>query len=264
MQNIPEEQKNIEYIEDGRLILFDARTLHQTSPVKSYGSRLFLRLSMWHKPNIGEGQISNQEQIYLIEKEGVKSRKNLSLINKEIKVLGKLKQSKYEIEEIAEEENIFGATLSEAKQNGNKVYNDLINQIPESFLREAKEKGLKPVLDIMNFRLYSNYRPFFPDYAGKPKDVDSHIPSRKHLKELWMFVSSEKDGVSSTEFNNQFVSKPGQIIEAYSNMPRKELRATSRGWRVMLRVRFVPKNQKTEIKKLNQQYVHPYSLHEGY
>lgn len=57
---------------DGQLIQFDPRTLHRTMPAKIRGWRLFFRMSMWHKPNLGDGgMITKQEQVYkLVEGSG--------------------------------------------------------------------------------------------------------------------------------------------------------------------------------------------------
>lgn len=50
---------------DGELTVFDCRTLHRCTPAKIRGWRLFFRMSMWHRPNLGAGgKISRQEQVY--------------------------------------------------------------------------------------------------------------------------------------------------------------------------------------------------------
>lgn len=51
---------------------FDSWTLHRAMPTKIRGWRLFFRMAMWHKPNLGEdGMISKQEQVYkLVEGSG--------------------------------------------------------------------------------------------------------------------------------------------------------------------------------------------------
>lgn len=58
--------------QDGEIVMFDARSLHRVMPAKRRGWRLFFRISMWHKPNLGEGgKISKQEQVYkLVESSG--------------------------------------------------------------------------------------------------------------------------------------------------------------------------------------------------
>lgn len=57
---------------DGEMILFDSWTPHKVMPAKIRGWRLFFRMSMWHKPNLGDGgMISKQEQVYkLVEGSG--------------------------------------------------------------------------------------------------------------------------------------------------------------------------------------------------
>ena len=57
--------KKIYQSKDGELIQFDNWTLHRAIPAKIRGWRLFFRMSMWHKKNLGEGgMISKQEQVY--------------------------------------------------------------------------------------------------------------------------------------------------------------------------------------------------------
>ena len=56
---------------DGQLVMFDSWTLHRAMPTRIRGWRLFFRMAMWHKPNLGEGKISKQEQVYkLVEGSG--------------------------------------------------------------------------------------------------------------------------------------------------------------------------------------------------
>lgn len=50
---------------DGQLVLFDGKTLHRCRPAEVRGWRLFFRMSMWHRPNLGAGgMITKQEQVY--------------------------------------------------------------------------------------------------------------------------------------------------------------------------------------------------------
>lgn len=52
---------------DGELVCFDARTLHRAMPARVRGWRMFFRMSMWHRPNLGEGGcITKQEQVYKV------------------------------------------------------------------------------------------------------------------------------------------------------------------------------------------------------
>lgn len=52
--------------QDGTIYLFDGWSLHRVMPAKIRGWRLFFRMAMWHKPNLGEGKITKQEQVYQI------------------------------------------------------------------------------------------------------------------------------------------------------------------------------------------------------
>lgn len=57
--------KNVFDTRDGQLMSFDSWTLHRAMPTKVRGWRLFFRMAMWHKPNLGAGgMISRQEQVY--------------------------------------------------------------------------------------------------------------------------------------------------------------------------------------------------------
>lgn len=50
---------------DGELMCFDSWTLHRATPARIRGWRMFFRMSMWHKPNLGAGgMLTKQEQVY--------------------------------------------------------------------------------------------------------------------------------------------------------------------------------------------------------
>lgn len=49
---------------DGEMVAFDSWTLHRAMPARIRGWRLFFRVSMFHKPGLGEGMISKHEQVY--------------------------------------------------------------------------------------------------------------------------------------------------------------------------------------------------------
>lgn len=52
---------------DGQLMSFDSWTLHRAMPAKIRGWRIFFRMAMWHKPNLGAGGvITKQEQVYTV------------------------------------------------------------------------------------------------------------------------------------------------------------------------------------------------------
>lgn len=57
---------------DGELVMFDSWSLHRALPARVRGWRLFFRMAMWHKPNLGEGgMLTKQEQVYkLLEGSG--------------------------------------------------------------------------------------------------------------------------------------------------------------------------------------------------
>ena len=55
----------IHIMKDGDLTTFDCWTLHKCMPAAVRGWRLFFRMAMWYRPNLGEGKLSKQEMIYL-------------------------------------------------------------------------------------------------------------------------------------------------------------------------------------------------------
>jgi len=57
--------------QDGFIYQFDSRSLHRVMPAKVRGWRLFFRMSMWHKPNLGDGgMVTKQEQVYKLVEGG--------------------------------------------------------------------------------------------------------------------------------------------------------------------------------------------------
>lgn len=55
------------FTKEGDIILFNPWTLHRVSPAKKRGWRLFFRMSMWDKPNLGDGgMLTKQEQVYKV------------------------------------------------------------------------------------------------------------------------------------------------------------------------------------------------------
>jgi hypothetical protein len=65
VENLPQTPRKFDTA-DGQLVEFGCRALHRVMPSKTRGWRLFFRLSMWHKPNLGEGQLVKQEQVYQV------------------------------------------------------------------------------------------------------------------------------------------------------------------------------------------------------
>lgn len=56
---------------DGELVLFDSWSLHRAMPARVRGWRLFFRMSMWHRPHLGDGgMLTKQEQVYKISEGG--------------------------------------------------------------------------------------------------------------------------------------------------------------------------------------------------
>ena len=116
---------------------------------------------------------------------------------------------------------------------------------------------------MLTYRLYPKYRPFFPDYKGLPNAVDWHRPTKLSREELWFSVSSHKDGVNKTQFGNKVLSD-GKILLTSSLTPRRELPTERRGWRLLMRVRLVPKNEIAPNLPHLQQYIDPQSEAAGW
>ena len=220
-------------MKDGTIFMFDARSLHRSTAVKVDGQRMFFRMSMWHKPNLGDGQISKQEQLYLLPKHdfaGSTARPMPEAFFPPTS-LGRFARH-VKISDLAAEQSIFGASISEIQQNGGSISKELVRKIPAFFSQE----GFKPVVDMLIFRLYPGYRPFFPNYAGRPQSVDWHTSSDVPRPEIWMSVSSHKGGVNETQFRGRTLGD-GEILLAYASTPRRELPTKNRGWRLLMRVR---------------------------
>jgi hypothetical protein len=252
--------KNVVQMKDGNIIIFDARSLHRVMPVTNSGIRLFFRMSMWHKPNLGNGQLSKQEQLYLLPRNGTLINKSVSKICTSSRVI-KIVQPTETISSLAEEQSMFGATIDYVLKNGGSVSKRVVSNLPTDLIESKRAKGLEPVMDIMVFRLYPSYRPYFVNHESNPVSVDWHTSSSSHTHdkdELWLSISSHMDGVNQTEFSDHKLVD-GQMFLTLSSNPRRELCTKNRGWRYMMRMRFVPNKLITKPVIITQQYVDPSS-----
>ena len=268
---------------DGEIHIFDARSLHRATPATRQGERVFFRMSMWHKPNFGEGQLSKQEQLYLLADSNYQPPtidNYLADRQPPPKILATF-DGKARISHLAEEQSVFGASLEYLSQHGGRVSKKLLAIIKDSSEFFSQDFlvpfGSKPVIDLVIFRLYPGYRPFFPNYQGNPEAVDLSMsgisspyvktaigPIATQQPELWLTVSSHDDLVNATEFADGFVLNDGILVEASAYSPRRQLPAENRGWRLMMRVRLVPENDNTPVRKITQQYVAPSSEDAGW
>jgi len=260
---------NSQFTHDGDVVLFDARSLHRASPVKNRGHRLFFRMSMWHKPNLEEGQLSLQEQLYLLPKKGSSWFKDeASEQTFAPRVIEKF-EGKADIPLLAKEPSIASASIPFLQQNGGAYEKKLIELIPAEFIERGKANGFIPIVDVIIFRLYVGYKPIFPNYIGEPLTADFHKPvkgsadSTIERPELYMSMSTLDAGVNFTEFGDKTL-KDGEILRVSSHQPRRELSATQRGWRLMLRVSL----QRPEIARNGKlakfQYVDPMTEDQGW
>lgn len=281
VESLPDYQTTM--MPDGEIHIFDARSLHRATPVIHEGERVFFRMSMWHKPNFGEGQLSKQEQLYLLPNSNYQPPQIDSYLTERQpppEVLATF-DGQARISHLAEEQSVFGASLQDIAQHGGRVSKRLLSIIRDNsefvspkFLAPL---GSKPVIDLVIFRLYPGYRPFFPNYHGNPEAVDLHMsgisspyvktaigPIATQQPELWLTVSSHDNLVNATEFADGFVLNDGMLVKASAYTPRRQLPAENRGWRLMMRVRLVPENDNTPVRKITQQYVAPSSEDAGW
>jgi hypothetical protein len=260
------DQKVTAYMRDGDVTIFDSRSLHRATRTARDGWRLFFRMSMWHKPNLGEGQVSKQEQLYLLP-----ARPQLTLVTPTDRVaihpsavVGTFRPTD-SIETLAQEQSLIGASLDALQTYGGPTSKRLIENIPQELLSAARSRQFEPVVDSVTFRLYPGYRPYFPDPNGNPVSTSWHrTPGSLGTEEVWMSVSTHPDGMNQTEFAD-IALKDGQVLLASASTPRRELPATNRGWRLMMRVRFVPRiNVPARPIIINRQYVDPSSEDKGW
>lgn len=265
------QNRSTDFMPDGAITMFDARSLHRAMPVKNNGWRLFFRMSMWHKPNLDEGQISLQEQLYLLPKPTAKPNPIVEFSPTiSSKVRGRFKGFS-EISELAKEQSLVGATFDFARMNGGGLTRELIKKVPEDFLKLSKAKGMIPVVDVIVFRLYPGYRPIFPDYSGKPIKSGWHQPflstknEMEELPEIYMAIStSNAGGVNKTVFADGTILNDGEILEVSSHLPRKENNTVERGWRLLMRVSLRHPDEVHLGRKVDQQYVDPQSESYGW
>jgi hypothetical protein len=65
VQRIP---RRTTVVPDGELVEFSSWTLHRPTPTRVRGWRLFFRLSMHHRPPLGDGGlVSKQEMVYVVD-----------------------------------------------------------------------------------------------------------------------------------------------------------------------------------------------------
>lgn len=58
-------RKQVYDTRDGEMVMFDSYTPHRVMPAAVRGWRLFFRMAMWYRPNLGNGGcVSRQEHVY--------------------------------------------------------------------------------------------------------------------------------------------------------------------------------------------------------
>ena len=205
-------------MKDGHLTLFDARSLHEATPIKFPGCRLFFRCSMWHRPNLGEGQLSSNEQLYTVFTPLLSSPLTSPVIHgssdslieintsPQYQVIDQV-QSTYPIEDLAKEPGLVNADPAFIQKHGGPIAKFLLRKIPESFFQEAIKQSLRPKIDFLVYRLYPSYQANFPGYDHEIRLSGWHLPMaqnqifKKHTPEIHVSLSSHAEGVNHTELS---------------------------------------------------------------
>lgn len=280
---------------DGELTLFDARSLHEATPVNFPGHRLFFRCSMWHKPNLGNGQLSLNEQLYTVfnpKNDLPAEQETTDVISvPRHQVLSKVKPI-VSIGDLAKEQSIVGADPDFIKMHGGPITNALLEKVPSAFFEEALQRELQPKIDFFVYRLYPSYQPNFPGYDKKPRLAGWHLPvshdktSLAATPEVHVSLSTCNDSVNNTElmlsdqkttvpkesnghifwsgYNRKMQTRAadtsvsmqdGDVVLTSSHTPRRELPATQRGWRGMFRARMEAPSNAADGELVKQQYV---------
>lgn len=192
---------------DGEMTLFDARSLHEATPVNFPGSRLFFRCSMWHKPNLGEGKLSLNEQLYTVfnpQNNDILPEETTDVASTpQYQVLSRINPV-FSIEQLSQEPSITDANPDFIKKHGGPIANDLLAAVPMMFFEDAMKKGLFPIIDFFVYRLYPSYQPNFPGYHKESRLNGWHLPiphdnlSRKATPEIQVSVSTCDQGVNQT------------------------------------------------------------------
>lgn len=127
--------------------------------------------------------------------------------NPEIEKIGEF-PSVASIGEIAEEVGMYSASPEFVKENGGKLTQLMMNQVPESFYEECKLLGLYPNIDVRVHRLYPGDFPAVPgwhtdgefrkNYYSQP-DLDK-FTQHSHIVGS---ISTDDNGVSMTELVNE-------------------------------------------------------------
>ena len=194
---------------DGEMTLFDARSLHEATPVNFPGHRLFFRCSMWHKPNLGDGQLSLNEQLYTVfdptNDQAAEQETKEVISAPQYQVLDRVNPV-VSIDELAKEPGIIGGDTNFIQAHGGPISNALLKAVPSTFFEEARKQELQPKIDFHVFRLYPSYQPNFPGYDKKIRLSGWHLPvphrkiSLASTPEVHVSLSTCEEGVNKTQF----------------------------------------------------------------
>ena len=122
------------------------------------------------------------------------------------------------LEDLESEQGMYSATPEFCNEHGGPIAKSLLQSVPESYLNEARSRGLYPNIDVRVHRLYEGNYPAYPGwhcdaqhretYFGQPKPDQTKLSNH-----LIATVSSHTDGISLT----QFIDEPVEI-----NLPESD------------------------------------------
>ena len=115
------------------------------------------------------------------------------------------------IEELEKEQAMYSATPEFCRKHGGPITQEFLDSIPQSYLDEAKERGLYPNIDVRVHRLYPGNFPAYPGwhcdaqfretFFGQPRVEQTELSDH-----LIATVSSDEEGISRTEFINRNIT----------------------------------------------------------
>jgi hypothetical protein len=220
---------------DGDLVSFDGFTLHRATPARVDGVRLFLRVSMWHKPHLGNGGLLSSQELVFRESPlrvpGLDSVTGAALkVPRECIGLA----ANYTISEIAGERNIRNADIQFLKDHGGPLCAKFVDAIPKDFIERAKSTGKELRADLQVVRLYPQNVPFSVEHSNVKQGTEIFV----------VHASSRNGGVCSfVEYNSKgapvALTRDGCGLTIPSGHTYGLTPAQGRGWFVALVAKMV-------------------------
>ena len=212
------------------------------------------------------------------------------------KVISKIEGSA-SIEELSEEVGVYSATPDFVRRTCGPIACTMLDSIPDSWFKEARDKKLWPNFDVRVHRLYPGDFPAYPGWHcdGQYRETYFTQPKTDHVmcgRHIIGYVSSI-EGVSRTEFLSQkhsltldsipsqqetlwgMLDKSIESLDEYdswelpegnlvlfdSSTPHRATPSKKRGWRLFFRASMWYRENLGEGKVSRQEHI--YKLVEG-